>query len=233
MEPDPDYFPRTIQNSQKSAKVMLMNLARIFKVEELAESAIEGDETVISSVEPEVVLSLRRESYQLLTLIRAASSYMLLLTVAYAVQAVFCLKWLDIRDFEANLPTKRYADEVYTYSVQFEKMKIVHAATLATISLFVVVFTCRFRTLNQMHYVQLLIISLLVSVLYFVPLIYVAWLSLQEVGSEFEKDAFEEQGHDLASWEKAAFRFADWFYMLTERSDLGSGGLFVSAFVHL
>lgn len=97
-----------------------------------------------------------------------------------------CLKWLDVRDFESNFSSKRYADEVYTYSVQFEEMKIVHALTLATISLFIVLFTCRFRTLNQMHYMQLLVISLFVSLLYFLPLVYVAWLSLQDVGSAFE-----------------------------------------------
>jgi hypothetical protein len=146
---------------------------------------------------------------------------------------VICLRGLDPRDFEATLDSKRYADEIYTYSVEFERMKIVHALTLATISAFILVFTCRFRTLNQMHYVQLLVISLVVSLLYFLPLIYIAWLAFQEVGSNFEADAFEEQGQDYAEWEKATMRFADWFFMLLERSDLGKGGIIVSLLVHV
>ena len=146
---------------------------------------------------------------------------------------MICLEQLDPRDFEASFDSKRYADEVYTYSVEFEKMKIVHALTLATISAFILVFTCRFRTLNQMHYIQLLVISLVVSLLYFLPLVYIAWLAFQEAGSGFEIDAFEEQGQDYAEWEKASIRFADWFFMLLERSDLGKGGLIVSIFVHV
>ena len=42
-------------------------------------------------------------------------------------------------------------------------------------------FTCYRRTLNQMHYLQLLAISLVVSILYFVPLIYIAYLAYDPV----------------------------------------------------
>ena len=58
---------------------------------------------------------------------------MLVLTTAYFVQAILCLQKLDLGDFEANFESKRYADEIYTYSVEFEKMKIIHGITLATI----------------------------------------------------------------------------------------------------
>lgn len=148
MEPDPHHFERTVESQKKTLRSMFVGVARIFKVEELANSAIDDDDQILASTEPEAILTLRRESSQLLSVIRAASSYMLILTVAYAVQAMFCLKWLDRRDFEANFQSKRYADEVYVYSVEFEEMKIVHALTLATISLFIVLFTFRFRTLN-------------------------------------------------------------------------------------
>ena len=58
----------------------------------------------------------------------------------------------DPRDFEANYWNKAYAREIYNYSVEFERMKIVHALTLGCISLFVTVLTCRYKALNQMHY---------------------------------------------------------------------------------
>ena len=47
---------------------------------------------------------------------------------------------------------------------------------------------------------------------------------------EGDRPAFQE---GKAEWEKAAIRFADWFYMLLERSDLGEWGLTVSVLVHV
>jgi len=112
-------------------------------------------------------------------------------------------------------------------------MKIVHGITLATISAFILIITCRFRTLQQIHYMQLLVLSLFVSALYFLPLIYIGWLAFQRAGNSFEKDAFEEKGQNYAEWEKAMMRFADWFFMLLDRSDLGKGGIVVSIMVHI
>ena len=36
-----------------------------------------------------------------------------------------------------------------------------------------------------------------------------------------------------AEWEKAMIRFADWFFMLVKRSDLGQLGLLISVAVHI
>ena len=36
-----------------------------------------------------------------------------------------------------------------------------------------------------------------------------------------------------AEWEKAMIRFADWFFMLVKRSDLGQFGLLISVAVHV
>ena len=133
MEPDPHHFENRINRANKSINRSFLNLAKIFKVEELAVSALEDENSIIAITEPEAILALRRESRQLLTVIRAISFYMLVLTTAYFVQAILCWQKLDLRDFEANFESKRYADEIYTYSVEFEKMKIIHGITLATI----------------------------------------------------------------------------------------------------
>ncbi len=106
----------------------------------------------MSSIEPDAILAFRKESQQLLKVIRGTSFYMLILSIVYLIQALLCLEWLDPREFEAELSSKAYADEVYAYSVQFERMKVVHALTLASISMFITLFTCYRRTLNQMHY---------------------------------------------------------------------------------
>lgn len=236
MEPNPQAFQSTVERANQGAGRFFKSLARVFQIEELATSAWENldDDQITPATEPVAILALRKESRQLLKVIRLTSFYMLLLTVVYFLQAMLCLEWLDPRDFEANYWNKTYAKEIYNYSVEFERMKIVHALTLASISLFVTVLTCRYRALNQMHYLQLLIISLLVSVLYFLPLIWVAYLaydpSQQAELQPGDRPAFAD---DKADWEKATIRFADWFYMLLERSDLGKWGLTISILVHI
>ena len=154
MEPDPNQFENRVADANKGVNKLCKNLARIFRVEELAVSAWENvdDDEIVPSTEPVAILGLRKESRQLLKVIRITSVYMLVLTIIYFVQATLCLEWLDPRDFEANYYNKTYADEIYNYSVEFERMKIIHALTLASISLFVTVLACRYRALNQLHY---------------------------------------------------------------------------------
>jgi len=112
-------------------------------------------------------------------------------------------------------------------------MKIIHALTLASISFFVTLFSCRYRALTQMHYFQLLVVSLLVSVLYFLPLIWVAYAAYDPESAELEEGQSPAFHEDKPEWEKATIRFADWFYMLLERSDLGKWGLAISMLVHV
>ena len=66
-------------------------------------------------------------------------------------------------------------------------MKIVHALTLGSISAFVTLLTCRYKSLNQLHYAQLLIVSLICSILYFLPLAYIAYMSYDP---EFAAETF-------------------------------------------
>lgn len=236
MEANPENFQNTIESINKSANKWCKNLARVFQIEELAEAALENRDCdeLEPATEPYAILALRKESGQLLKVIRWTSFYMLLLTLVYFGQAMLCLEWLDPRDFEANYWNKTYARQIYSYSLQFEKMKVVHALTLASISFFVTLFSCRYRTLTQLHYMQLLAVSLLVSVLYFLPLIWVAYAAYDPYEEEFEEGstpAFYDS--DKPEWEKATIRFADWFYMLLERSDLGKWGLTISVLIHV
>ena len=237
MEPDSKQFENRVSDANQGIDKFCKNLARVFRIEELAVSAWqnEDDDDIVPVTEPIAVLGLRKESFQLLKVIRITSFYMLVLTIIYFIQAMLCLEWLDVRDFEANYWNQAYADEIYNYSIQFERMKIIHALTLASISLFVTVLTCRYRALNQLHYAQLLIVSLIVSILYFLPLIYVAYMaydpSQQVELEEGQTPAFADP--DQAEWERAMIRFADWFFMLLERSDLGGWGLAISTLIHV
>ena len=117
MESNPRHFENTVKEVNRNANKMCRGLARVFQVEELAISAMNEDDDILYVAEPEAILVLRKESRQLLTVIRVTSFYMLILAIIYLLQSLVCLEWLDPRDFEAELSSKRYAEEVYYYSV--------------------------------------------------------------------------------------------------------------------
>jgi len=85
MEPDPYHFEQRVGDVNKSVGRAFINLAKIFQVEELAVAAMEDEDMIIAATEPEAILALRKESRQLLTVIRVTSAYMLVLTIAYFV----------------------------------------------------------------------------------------------------------------------------------------------------
>ena len=59
---------------------------------------------------------------------------------------------------------------------------------------------------------------------------YIAWTSYDP---QIVDSYFDTREVELAEWERALVRFADWFFMLLERSDLGVFGIIVSVLVHL
>ena len=122
MEPNPQAFQSTVERANQGAGRFFKSVARVFQIEELATSAWENldDDQITPATEPVAILALRKESRQLLKVIRLTSFYMLLLTVVYFLQAMLCLEWLDPRDFEANYWNKAYAKEIYNYSVDWK-----------------------------------------------------------------------------------------------------------------
>merc|ERR1719367_2087848 len=117
--------------------------------------------------------------------------------------------------------------------MSIERLKVVHALSLGSVALFVVIFTRKFKVLNEKHYAQLLLAAVVITVLYFIPVVWLGYQGLRMAGQ------FYYQGTDFAiSPEKSSFavnikRFADWSYMMLKRSDLGSVGLVISGLIHL
>lgn len=66
--------------------------------------------------------------------------------------------------------------------------------------------------------------AVLVTVLYFLPVLYIGWIGFYDAG-----DAYKEN----SKVENAILRFADWFYMIMLRADLGTVGLVISVLIHL
>ena len=108
-------------------------------------------------------------------------------------------------------------------------MKIVHALSLASIAFFVFLSARRFKLLNYSHYLQLLLASLLITVLYFIPLVYLLFKAFMIVQPYTPGAGSLHNG----GWKYEMRHFANWGFMILKRSDLGTFGLFMSALIHL
>ena len=111
--------------------------------------------------------------------------------------------------------------EVYKYSIEIERMKVVHALSIGSISMATLVMTNRFKMLNDSHYYQLMTVSVLVTILYFIPILFIGWIGFTEI---------EDQKSKL---ESSVLRFADWFYMIMLRVDMGVVGIVISILIHV
>ena len=169
----------------------------------------------------------------MLRLVSCLGYYMVSLSVIYLLQTILCYNMVRLADFEEEFERLDYAKEVYEYSIDIELMKIVHAITLVCVATFLILFTNRFKMLNENHYIAMVFLVTLVTIAYFVPVIYVGYTAYKTDGDKFNKYSSQSLKEDMKDWEKALLRFGDWFYMIIKRSDLGVFGLFFSFFVHL
>ena len=72
-------------------------------------------------------------------LIRCSGIFILLLASLLFVLSAICLMNIDIDDFRRKkyyLKTEAYADEMYWYSLQIERMKVIHASLLLIMGVF-------------------------------------------------------------------------------------------------
>jgi uncharacterized membrane protein YhaH (DUF805 family) len=112
-------------------------------------------------------------------------------------------------------------------------MKVVHALCLASIGVFMVVFTRKFKVLNKSHYHQILALTVLVTVIYIFPIIYICYVSYKDAGMSFLGYHAILQGNDRPQWEIAVTKFVDWMIMIIYRSDFGWFGFICSVFLHV
>ena len=123
---------------------------------------------------------------------------------------------------------------MFEFSKSIEQIKVVHALSLACIGLFLVVFTRKFKVLNKTHYRQMLALTMIVTILYILPIFVICYKSYKDV--EFTDidlyAGFEVRDSGRSDWEKAVAKFADWIIMLIYRTDLGWFGVFLSFLIH-
>jgi len=93
--------------------------------------------------------------------------------------------YLDEDEFHDGFNNRQYSTEIYEYSVTIEKLKVVHALSLGSVAFFVLMSTRRFKILNEKHYAQLLLASVLVTALYFIPVLYLGYSAFRLAGQVY------------------------------------------------
>ena len=214
-------------------KSIAMSCGRLFQIEDLTARAVLEEDKVITGLKGGTIIALMRESQQMLSLIKFCGYYMLLLTLIYLGLTIYQVKHLKPEDFIGMFVSHPYDYEVYLYSEKIEYMKVIHALSLASIGVFLVYFTRKFKVLNESHYYQILGLTVLVTIIYIFPVIYIAWISYRDAGLSFlGYHAFQED-RSRPQWEIAITKFVDWLIMMIYRSDLGLFGFVSSLLVHI
>lgn len=82
-------------------------------------------------------------------------------------------------------------------------------------------------------------LAVLVTMLFIIPVIYIAFVSYKDAGSSYFQDKFVTNPDYLHSLERgdtliaSIVRFGDWCYLMMKRNDLGIGGLIISITVQV
>ena len=87
-------------------------------------------------------------------------------------------------------------------------MNIVHSLTLISLGVFVVLATRKFKILNQTHYMQLGILTIAITVVYFLPVLYVSYRAWSDAS-----------GSKQAADKGALARFFDMVFYILLRSE--------------
>ena len=80
--------------------------AKIFEVEELTTSVLFKDDRAMVALEGVETVALRKESMQLLKVVKVTAAYLLFLTIVYFVQTLICISLLDQEDFNSAFRSK-------------------------------------------------------------------------------------------------------------------------------
>jgi len=174
-------------------------------------------EDIIDSGRPDIK-KIREEIRQLLNAMRCLGVWLVAMSITYLFMTAVNWMTLDIDGFYKEREDhwhNMYVEDLYTYTKDIEEMKVAHGLSLLAITSFICNMTRKNKVLTKRQYSQLLCLTCTVTVLYLVPLMYIAKITFDEA---------QENGGRL---------FADWTFMLLSSSDTNSYGLSLSVFVHM
>ena len=156
---------------------------------------------------------------------------MLTLTALYLIHSVYCLAGLQPNEFSELIPNPLYAREIYEYSLEIEWIKIAHSFTLMLLAIFIVKLTSENKLLSTILYTKLLVAAVVVTLIYFVPVVVICVCAYKDAGESYFKNKFTSQADYMMHSDKpdyhiaALSRYADWMIMLMKRTDFGLTGL--------
>ena len=100
-------------------------------------------------------------------------------------------------------------------------MNIAHALTMLTLGFFVVQFTRKFKILNEKHYLQMGALTLIITLVYFVPVFFICYTAYSH-GQESEN----------FSHRRGVTRFFDMVFYIFMKSEMGIAGFVLAVIIH-
>ena len=181
----------------------------------------EGDDPNSNVMENIDTNKLRKETQQLLLLTHKLAKYFIILSVIYLIQttvAYFSLEKKGLTDYFDN---PDYAEEMYGLIHSVCAVNVIHALTLLSLGVFVAFATRKFKILNSKHYKQLGVLTVLITIVYFLPIILVTYKAYDDSTSS------ERNAH------KGAYkRFIDMLFYILVRSEQGVWGVLFATIIH-
>ena len=165
------------------------------------------------------IAAMRKEVEQVLQGIKFTGIWLCSLAALYLMMAIFDYRYLTAENFD-KIRDKDWSDEhsneLYNFTIEIEQLKLLHASALMCITGFIAFMACNNKVMSKTHYSNMLCLTVLIYVFYFVPVIYIA-------KKTYDHSEYEGQGAKM---------FADWTYVLIKKADLNVFGLGFAVFVH-
>ena len=109
----------------------------------------------------------------MLRLTRCCALYFMVLALVYVFQTVVSYAFLNPKSFEGYISNEHYRAEAYSFVESICIMNIVHGLTLLSLAFFVILSTRKFKILNESHYMQLFCLTVVITIVYFIPILYI------------------------------------------------------------
>ena len=230
MEEDkPNSLEACIERIESRVGACVVSGSKVFGVEDLMHTAIfDDDEDLVTSGDPEQSRRLKASAGQLLRVIRCCGYFLLLLSAVHFVQSCLCLYYISEADFNRFTKSSAYANEMYWYSRQVERMKVFHGFCLLLIAGFISRMTARGgNMLTDTHYKKMLFLTAGLTLIFALPFVYVIYASYRSAG-QTSAGIFGRGGRYDNVHMNALVKFADWLIMMLLRTDMGIWGLCLS-----
>ena len=114
---------------------------------------------------------------------RCLGGWLVAMSITYLVMTAINWMSLDVNSFYKEREDhwhNMYVEDLFTYTKDIEEMKVAHGLSLLAITAFICNMTRKNKVLTKRQYSQLLCLTCTVTILYLVPLMYIAKITFDE-----------------------------------------------------